>query len=113
MDTSNIGQVTRFLEGFVDSFDFTRAGDDQSLGRDVVNKVVDRIQARSLHDRRGATDEWAPNSEKYRQWKEKNYGTGDPNSRTGQMLGQKSLFGRTRIEPKEVTMIYGINQPPD
>ena len=29
------------------------------------------------------------------------------------MLSQKSLFGRTKIESKEVTMIYGTNQPPD
>jgi hypothetical protein len=120
MASSNIGQVTAWLEGWVDSFNFARPGKDQSLGRDIAMKVVDRIQTRSLTDRKGAKDTWPPNSEKpsrwhpegYRKWKDDNYGIGEPNSRTGQMLSQLSLYGRTRIDSKLITMIYGINQPP-
>ena len=29
------------------------------------------------------------------------------------MLSQKSLYGRTTIDPKLITMIYGTNAPPD
>ena len=50
MNTSNIDHVTAWLGAFVDSFDFKRVGNDQSLGRDVANKVVDCIQNRSLQD---------------------------------------------------------------
>jgi hypothetical protein len=28
------------------------------------------------------------------------------------MLSRISLFGRTRVEPQLVTMVYGINKPP-
>ena len=121
MSTSNIDNVVRFLDGFVDSFDFKRPGVDQSLGRDVAMKTVDRMQTRALQERRGVGVTWAPNSTKpikgypggYKQWKETHYGVGEPNSRTGQMLSQRSMYGRTRIESKEITMIYGIDKPPD
>jgi hypothetical protein len=118
---SNIAQVVAWLDGFVDSFDFKRPGNDESLGRDVANLGVQRIQDRSLQDRTGFGTAWAPNSETpshwapqgYRKWKEDNYGVGEPNSRTGQMLSQQSLFGRTRVESKQVTMVYGTDKPPD
>ena len=65
-------------------------------------------------------DIWPPNFEKpkrwhpqgYRQWKEDTYGVGEPNSRTGQMLSQQSLYGRTSIDSELITMIYGTNQSP-
>ena len=31
-----------------------------------------------------------------------------PNDRTGQVLSERSLSRRTKIESKEITMIYGI-----
>jgi len=117
---TNIAQITAFLEGFVDSFVFTRVGNDQSLGRDVMKLAAQRMRDRSLQDRTGFGTAWQPNSETptrwqpegYRAWKEKNYGTGDPNSRTGQMLSRLSMEGRSTVEAKQVTMIYGIDQPP-
>jgi hypothetical protein len=51
--------------------------------------------------------------EGYELWKENHYGTGEPNSRTGQVLSKKSLHGRTKIEEKEITLVYGTNRPPD
>jgi hypothetical protein len=113
MDTSNIGQVTAWLNTWVDGFDFKRPGKDQSLGRDIAMKVVDQIQTRGLSERRGIGEQWPDNEPKYKAWKDANYGVSETNSRTGQMLSQKSLYGRTKIDSKEVTMIYGIDQPPD
>jgi hypothetical protein len=120
MNTGNIGQVIAWLNNWVDTFDFKRPGNDQSLGRDVMKLAAQRMRDRSLQDRTGFGTAWPPNSETpshwapegYRAWKEKNYGTGDPNSRTGQMLSQLSMEGRSTIEAKQVTMIYGINKPP-
>jgi hypothetical protein len=113
MSSSNIEQVTAWLNTWVDGFDFRRVGKDQNLGRDIVNKVVQQIADRGLNERRGVDGPWPANKPKYMAWKEKNYGTGETNSRTGQMLSQKSLYGHTTIESKQVTMIYGTNQPPD
>ncbi len=111
---SNWQQVQGFLDEFVDGFNYKRPGIDQSLGRDVAMKVVERIADRSLADRRSVDEDWAPNEEKYAAWKAKRYSIGEdePNTRTGQMLSQLSLYGRTRIDEKEITMIYGVNAPP-
>ena len=115
MDTSNIGQIVRWLDDFVDSFDFLRVGEDQSLGRDIMKEVVEGIQKRSGDEKRGAGAEWDLNEPKYAAWKVKRYKLGpeEPNVRTGQMLSQKSLEGRTKIEAKEIMMIYGVGDPPD
>ena len=112
--SSNINQVMAWINGFVDSFDFNRVGADQSLGRDVAMKVVENIHERCEQQPPGGVDgEWDENAPDYARWKEKRYGISDgPNTRTGQMLSQKSLYGRTRIAPKEITMVYGTNQPP-
>jgi hypothetical protein len=117
MDNSDMDQVAAFLRGFVDSFDFTRPGKEQSLGRDVAGRIVERIADRAVKERRGANSKWQPNSSTpsrsapkgYRGWKADAYGVGEDaaNERTGQMLSPTSLYGRTRIEAKEITMVYG------
>ncbi len=114
MSNSNIEQVTRWLEGWLDSFDFTRPGREQSLGRDVANKVVERIAERAVNDRKGAESEWDANTEEVAKQKAAHYGVGDhaPNERTGQMTSPTSLYGRTSIEAKQITMVYGTGQPP-
>ena len=120
MSSSNIAQVTAFLDGFIDSFNFHRVGNEGSLGRDIVKLAAQLMRDRALTHRTGFGTAWPPNSETpshwapegYREWKEKNYGTPEPNSRTGQMLSQLSMEGRSRIEPQQVTMIYGIDKPP-
>jgi hypothetical protein len=76
---------------------------------------------RSLQHRAGFGTAWPPNPvtpshwvpQEYRLWKKEHYGTDEPNRRTCQMLGQQSLFGRTTIESKRVTMIDGTGQPQD
>lgn len=118
---TNISEITAWLEGFVDSFDFKRPGIDQNLGRDVVELAAQRMRDRSLDERTGFGTAWPPNSETphppwqpqgYRQWKLDNYGVDKPNSRTGQMLSQLSMKGRSTVESKQVTMIYGTDTPP-
>jgi hypothetical protein len=118
---SNIASVVAWLDKFVDGFDMQRQIGPRSLGRDLADKAVQCIQHRSLQERTGFGTAWPPNSEKlnppwqpqgYKAWKEQNYGTREPNSRTGQMLSKENLYGRTTIESKQVTLIYGTNQPP-
>jgi hypothetical protein len=124
--STNIAQVTAWLQAFVDSFDFNHTIGTKSLGRDIAHKAVQQIQDRALSHRTGAGTAWPPNSDTpthwtegpngeawgYRQWKDENYGTDEPNSRTGQMLSKESLYGRTKIEAKQITLIYGENKPP-
>ena len=118
--TSNIADVVAWLEGWVNGIDFTKTGADQSLGKDVANKVAEQIAARSATEHKGATAAWPANSttpsrwhpQGYRAWKQQEYGVDTPNFRTGQMLSATSLIGRTRIEPHEITMVYGTDAPP-
>lgn len=118
--TSNIDEVVRWLGGFIDSFDFTRPGIDQSLGRDTANAVCQGIADRSRNLRKGADTNWPDLSNRpfrgrpgYRDWKHLKYGiNNEPLSRTGQMLSMTSLRGGTEYAPTEIRVIYGTGQPP-
>ena len=111
-NSSNIDEVITWLRSFVDGFDFTLPGKDQNLGRDLAHVGAAYIEQRS-GQHRGADKTWAKNAEPYRTIKEKHYGwVDDPNSRTGQMLSQASLFGQTQVQAKLVEMRYGTGQPP-
>jgi hypothetical protein len=113
MQNSNADHVQAWLENWLTGVNFKRVGADQSLGRDIARRIVERIHDRSLEDKAGIDGEWDANAPAYAAYKEKRYGIVDqPNVRTGQMLDKISLFGRTRIEEKEITMVYGINAPP-
>jgi len=111
-DLRNIADVLAWLNIWVDAFKFGRIGKDQSRDYDIANEVVQPIQERSLTEKHGVVGEWDPNAPNYVDYKEKRFQVANaPNQRTGQMLSQKLLHGRTRIKPKLVTMVYGINVP--
>jgi hypothetical protein len=118
-DTSNIDGLMVHLRDIVDGFNFTRVGTDQSLGRDVANLVVARIAQRGVTDKGGISGPWPENSTKeppkggYKGYKERRYGVDQPNVRTGQMLSQPSLFGRTTVEAYLITMRYGTGEVAD
>lgn len=117
---SNVAAVVAGLHAWLDNFSFTRTGQQQGLGRDIARLAVERIRERSIQERTGFGTAWPPNSETpsrwapegYRAWKLKHYDNDEPNTRTGQMLSQTSLYGRTKIEPKIITLIYGTDTPP-
>jgi hypothetical protein len=117
---SNINEVVRWLDDWVNGIDFRKSGQDQSLGRDVAKKVAEKIAFRSATEHRGATVAWPDNSntpspwhpQGYRAWKAEKYGVDAPNYRTGQMLSELSLIGRTAIAAHEIIMTYGTDAPP-
>jgi hypothetical protein len=111
---SNVDQITHDLQEWIDEFNFTRPGEEGSLGHDVAMAVVEGIIQRSHDQRRGADVDWPENAPDYAAWKAKRYklSAQEPNIRTGQMLSQSSLYGQTTIEPELVTMRYGIGAVP-
>jgi hypothetical protein len=119
-ETSNIDEVCRWLSEFAESFDFTRPGEDQSLGRDIALTIIrgpeaggqDGILGRCTDGTGPDGTAWPANSRTYAAAKQERYGWDEPNRRTGQMLSQQSLYGRTTIEPDQVTLRYGTGQPP-
>lgn len=118
-------QVVSWLGEFIDGFDFTRKGTDQSLGRDVALTIIRGPDTSSLGGIMGrCADEitpdgaaWPANSDNpsgkgYASRKERIYGWRETNRRTGQLLSQVSLYGKTTIEPRVVTLVYGTDEPP-
>jgi hypothetical protein len=108
----NVDQVMNWVDGLVDSFDFTLPGKDESLARDLAGLVAQGIFDRSAEARGADGTPWPPNERKYRAWKERRYHQVQPLKRTGQMLSLLSLMGETKIRAKTVEMVYGINEPP-
>lgn len=119
-ETSNIREVVAWLEGFVNSFDFTRPGKDQSLGRDIAMTIIrgpdvggqGGILGRAAENS-GPEGYWIDNADSTKAEKRKHYGWEEVNRRTGQMLSQESLYGHTTIEPRLVTLRYGTGRAPD
>lgn len=111
---ATIEEVRDWLEGFVRSFNFELPGrEGGTLGEDVVHKVAELIQIRSVTEQRGANAIWFANSPRYRDWKAMHYGVFDQvNTRTGQMLSHESLLGRPQITADQVLMTYGTGSPP-
>jgi hypothetical protein len=123
-ETSNIHEIVTWLDDFIKSFSFTRVGRDQSLGRDLAMTIIrgpeasvqGGIMGRCAEDQGPDGSTWPENSDqppgKYRSRKQAKYGHAEPNRRTGQMLSQTSLYGRTTIEPEQVTLRYGTDATP-
>jgi hypothetical protein len=112
-------QWQRLLAELLDTFDFTRPGADQSLGRELA-VVVHGIQRGAAEDQSEPHSEWPENSTTAppkggcKCWKHRKYGIENaPNFRAGQMLNFISLMGRTRIGKKLVEMVYGRNEALD
>jgi hypothetical protein len=117
-DQLNVDAVMYRLRNVVAEFDFTIPGADQSLGRDVANLIVGRIDDRCAVSYGPDSVPWQPNSEKeppkggYKGAKLRKYGWDETNRRTGQMLSILALKGRTTIEKDLITLRYGRDEAP-
>jgi hypothetical protein len=113
-------EFAQLLTDFIDGFDFTRPGHNQSLARDVADLVIARIQDRSWRGEAPDGSTWVENSSKptqwhpqgYRKYKDDIYGWDDPNYRTGQMLSKMSLGGKVVISQKVIEIGYGTDSAP-
>lgn len=110
--SSNIDDVSAWLDAIVAGIDFSIPGRDQSLGRDLAGVVAEGIADRSVPDAVGPDGgEWPENKEPYRSRKAKKYDAHQTGILTGQMLSLESLLGETTIGADEVEMRYGTGRP--
>ena len=66
MDTSQIiDAYFDRLEKLLETFDFTRAGHEESMGKDAAGIVAQGIIDRSANDQGGAAASWPPNHPDY------------------------------------------------
>lgn len=105
---SNIDEIGSWLDQLVDTYNFTRPGTDQSLGRDLAGVVAQGIQDRTVADQTDANGgPLKPNEPKYAKWKAKRFDAHQPLVRGGQMLSLQSLIGEVEVTADEVIMHYG------
>jgi hypothetical protein len=113
---ADIGEIIRAyfanLERLIATFDFTRQGRHEALGKEAAYLVADEIQIRSSRDQRGPDGHFPPNGAAYTQRKRMRYGVELIGVRTGQMWSLPSLRGRIDIAPKLVIMTYGTGEYP-
>lgn len=110
---SNIDEVESWEKDLIDSFDFTRPGEDQSLGRDMAADVATGIIDRTTAEQRDATGSpLKPNEPKYAKRKAEKYGAHQPLVRTGQLLSLQSVKGEVTVSPDEIVMRYGTGDAP-
>lgn len=108
---SNIDDVEKWEKDLIDGFDFTRVGEEQSLGRDMVRDVAQGIHDRTVAERRDATGAPVKSNEyHYAVWKAEKLGVYQPLIKTGRMLSLVSLIGNPEISPDLIVMPYGTGE---
>ena len=112
-DSDNLAELIAWIDGLVETFDFTLPGVEGSLGRDLAAKAAEGLAKRSNDSLDPDGTAWEENSAQYEKYKRKRYLMADrPNIRTGQMLSPKSLLGGTEVSRDEVLMKYGTGEVP-
>jgi hypothetical protein len=98
--------IRQLIFGMADLIDFTAAGAGKSLGDDCLDRVVERIQDRSLGEQMGADGQgWDDNAPRYKRGPKKR---GKPvGVLSGEMLSDVQLAGERTIEPHRAVMVYG------
>jgi hypothetical protein len=117
---SNIEELVSYLDSFAHSINFKRKGADRELGEAIVETIIygegpgsgTGIRGRCEKEVTPEGSPWPANPTEYASDKEAKYGWSEVNHRTGQMLSEPSLKGRTRIEPELITMVYGTDSAP-
>ena len=108
-----IEEYFKKLETLLGTFDFTRQGHEESMGKDAAGIVAQGIINRSVNNQGGASAAWPQNDpERYTPMKIRLYNVALIGFRTGQMISLPSLLGKVDVEPQEVTIRYGTGLPP-
>jgi hypothetical protein len=100
------------LANLIETFNFTRPGKDESMGKDAAHKIAEGIFDRSINEQGGPEGPWPENDEEYTKAKLDYYHVEWIGVRTGQMLSMTSLLGKIDIEPTRVEIYYGTNEYP-
>lgn len=102
----------RKLEMLLETFNFTRTGHEESMGKDAAGLVAKGIFDRSENDQGGPTGTWPDNHPAYTSRKVAKYNVALIGFRTGQMISLPSLLGKVDVEPDTVVIRYGTGKPP-
>jgi hypothetical protein len=107
-----IDEYFRKLTALIATFNFTRQGHQESMGKDAAGIVAQGIIDRSVNDQGGPTGIWLANDPDYTVDKVAKYNVSLIGFRTGQMISLPSLLGKLDITPDEVLIHYGTSKAP-
>jgi len=96
-DSSNIDEVSEWLDELIGTINFKVDIGSATLGEDIRDLVALMISRRSANLQKGADEHWKPLRDWYLAWKRKNFGVEKIGVLTGQMLSLASLRGQTTI----------------
>jgi len=113
-DTSNIESIEHLLSMLDDSIDFTRAGVEQSLGRDLIRNQATRINDRAAAEQ-GSRYPFAPNRGKYGKKKRElgiivGRGIVTEDGSPDVMMSLLNAQGEQSVQATEVTMEFGATE---
>lgn len=108
-DDSNIDEIEALFDRFDEAIDFTRPGEEGSLGKDLLKsqglRILDRAQAEQ-----GSEGEWEANRGEYKKRKDKKslpVGRGLGEDDEDRMLSQLNVMGEQDVTATEATMKFG------
>ena len=109
---SNIADIEAMLNALDGSIDFTRHGEDRSLGYDVIRDQATRINDRAMRER-GCEGRFAPNRGEYAKAKKElsliiGRGMETPDGSPDVMMSLLNTQGEQHIGRDEVTMTFGV-----
>lgn len=113
-DTSNIESIEHLLDKLDESIDFTRAGEEQSLGRDLIRNQATRINDRAAMEQ-GSRGKFKANQGKYGTMKQKlgiivGRGLRTEDGSADVMMSLLNAQGDQTIGATEVTMEFGVTE---
>lgn len=112
---SNVDAVAKHVEDLIATFDFTRPGIEESMGKDALHAIAEDIASSAAALQANPTGDPFPDNEpEYAEYKARKYGMHPPayGFRTGQTFSLESLLGEQSIGPDSAEMRYGTGQPP-
>ena len=106
--SQTISDYFKRLEALIATFDFTRQGQNESMGKEAAGIVAEGILDRSISDQAGPDGAWLANDPKYTERKRRPYGVELIGVRTGQTCSRfTSLLGRVDVSPQHVEIHDG------
>lgn len=109
----NPDRVNDLVAAAVATFDFTRPGNDQSLGRDLAVRVAKGISDRSNEGKGPDGENFKENEDVYARYKLARYDVDRPGELGGQTFSLLSCLGKPEVSSDEVVMNYGWGKTPD
>jgi hypothetical protein len=109
---SNGDDISDLVDDLVATFDFTRAGKEQALGKELAHAAAESIRDRCMQGLDPDGNPFKSNEKEYAKYKRRRYDAVQPGILGGQMFSLESTVGQPNISADKVEMVYGTGSLP-